>query len=321
MINTIKTKLLSFIRTKKINIFLLFLVLSFGILLLTKLSKSYTNTFTFNIAKTNIPEEQVVLNDSSQVLEITMKAYGFELLQYHLSKPTIKIDFSTDIDQTDSLYIWSKNKGFASLHKQFNKNIELVNIVPDSLWFSYDVYDVKNVPIELVSNISYSPGYNLTDKVVLEPDSIRVIGAKSLLDNIKTIKTDTITLSNVNQNITKRVVLKLEDFDKDLKFSNKETMLSAVVEKYTEGTLPIPVQVINVPIDINLKHFPKSVNVSYYTSLANFNDIHVADFKVVCDYSKLVEGQTSLIPELVKKPEFAKYCKLKQEFVEFIITE
>ena len=321
MINKIKSEILSFVKTKKINIFLLFLALAFGILLLTKLSKSYTNTFVFNINKTNIPEEEVIISDSSQVLEITLKTFGFDLLQYHFSKPEISIDFSKHIDKTDSAYIWTKNKAFSALHNQFNKKIELVNIVPDSLWFPYDVNAVKTVPIKLLSKINYSPGYNLTGNIALQPDSIKIIGAKAILDKIDRIETDTIILNNVKQNISKFTNLNLEGLDKDLKFSEKKVEFKAKVEKYTEGTLPITVQVINVPIDVKLKHFPKTVNVSYYVSLANFNTIEAKDFRVICDYSKLVKGQTYLVPELDKKPEFVKHFKIKQEYIEFIITE
>ena len=321
MINKIKSEIISFVKTKKINIFLLFLALAFGILLLTKLSKSYTNTFVFNIDKINIPEEEVIISDSNQVLEITIKTFGFDLLQYHFSKPKIRIDFSNHIDKTDSAYIWSKNKAFAALHKQFSKKIELVNIVPDSLWFPYDVNAVKSVPIKLLSKISYSPGYNLTDNIVLQPDSVKIIGAKAILAKIDKIETDTVILSNIKQDISKFTNLNFEGLDTDLKFSVNKVGFEAKVEKYTEGTLPITVQIINVPIDVKLKHFPKKVNVSYYTSLANFNTIEAKDFRVICDYSKLVKGQTYLVPEVDKKPEFVRHFKIKQEFIEFIITE
>ncbi|MFD2540687.1 CdaR family protein [Lacinutrix gracilariae] len=321
MINKIKSEILSFVKTKKINIFLLFLALAFIILLLTKLSKSYTNTFVFTINKIHVPEEEVILNDTSQVLEITLKTFGFNLLQYHFAKPEINIDFAKNIDKTDSAYVWNKNKAFANLHSQFSKNIELVNIVPDSLWFAYDVNAVKKVPVKLLSKISYSPGYNVTGAIKVEPDSVKIIGAKAILDTIDEIETDTVVLNNVKQNISKTANLKIQKFQKDLKFSVKKVGFKVQVEKYTEGTLPITVHIINVPIGVHLKYFPKKVNVSYYTSLANFNSIKPKDFKVVCDYSKLVKGQTRLVPELEKMPETAKYFKIKQEFVEFIITE
>ena len=76
-----------------------------------------------------------------------------------------------------------------------------------------------------------------------------------------------------------------------------------------------------IPNNITIKHFPKSVNVSYYTSLANFNLIYESQFKVICDYNKIVDGQSFLIPEIVEKPTTVKYAKIKEEHIDFIITE
>lgn len=321
MIKLIKSKIQSSIKTKKINVFLLFLALAFGILLLTKLSKSYTNTFVFDIDKINIPEEEVILNDDSQKLEITIKTFGFELLSYYLSKPKLQVDFSKQIDKTDSTYIWTKNKAFAALNNQFNKNIEILNIAPDSLWFKYDVNAVKMIPVELLSTITYSPGYNLSNELALTPDSIKVIGAESILDRINRIQSDTLKMDDVKQDVLKVVDLKLDSLTDVLKFSNKQITVSAKVEKHTEGTLSIPVDVINIPKGIKLRYFPKSVSVSYYVSLANFNTIEANDFKVACDFEKLKKGQTFLVPEMVKTPQTVKHTKINQEYIEFIITE
>jgi hypothetical protein len=321
MLKNVKSRIESLIKTRRINVFLLFLILAFGILLLTKLSKTYTNTFVFDLNKINIPDEEVVLSDTNQQLQITIKTNGFELLKYHLAKPDLTIDFSQKIDKTDKAYIWTKNKGFVTLSNQFNKNIELLNIVPDSLLFAYDVSGVKMVPIELLFDINYSPGYNLSDNMILKPDSIKVIGAEVLLEKLDKIQTDTLRLDNVKQDVVENIELQLPKAFNDLKFLQNRVQVSGKVEKHTEGTLKIPVEIINIPDNVNLKYFPKSVNVSYYTSLANFNTIDKNQFKVVCDYNKIVNEQPFLTPEIVAKPSSVKYAKIKDEQIEFIITE
>ncbi|MFD2823880.1 YbbR-like domain-containing protein [Lacinutrix iliipiscaria] len=321
MIKNIKSRIQSLIKTRKINVFLLFLALSFGILLLTKLSKNYTNTFIFELNKINIPEEEVVINNANHKLQITIKTYGFELLKYHFTKPKLNIDFSKQIVKTDSVYIWTKSKAFATLSNQFNKNIEILNIVPDSLEFAYDVSAVKMVPITLLSDFNYSPGYNLSDQIDLKPDSIKVIGAQALLDKLTVIKTDTLSLNDIKQDISEHVDLKIPKAFSDLKFAQKKIHVSAKIEKHTEGTLSIPIEIINVPNHLTLKYFPKAVNVSYYTSLANFNTISENQFKVICDYSKIEEGQSFLVPQIVEKPTKVKHARIKEEQIEFIITK
>ena len=73
MIKKLRTQILASIKSRKINIFLLFLLMSFLILIFSKLSKNYTNTLAFKIEKINVPEEKVILNNSDSILNVTLK--------------------------------------------------------------------------------------------------------------------------------------------------------------------------------------------------------------------------------------------------------
>ncbi|MDO7172833.1 YbbR-like domain-containing protein [Mariniflexile sp. AS56] len=319
MIQKIKSGILSSIKSKKINVFFLFLVLSFIILIFTKLSKTYTNTLVFNIEKVNVPQENVLFNDSV-ALSITLKTHGFKWLTYYFSKPKIRIDFKKDVYKKDSVFIWNKSKAYIE-NTQFDKQVELLNVSPDVLTFRYGVNMVKKIPVKLNSDIKYSPGFDVAKPYVLEPDSIVVVGPKKLVSKVDFVETETFTLEEVRKNISEIVKLKLPEKNKDLTFSNDNIILKGTVEKFTEGTLKIPVTIINVPENINLKYFPKEVNVSYYVSLSNFNSVSAKDFKVVCDYSHAVNNQSLLVPELDTFPKSTKNVKIKQQRIEFIIIE
>lgn len=320
MIKKIKSDLLKSIKNKKINVFILFLLSAFVILIFTKLSKQYTNTIIFNIDKINVPEANVILNDSSTVLALTLKTHGFKWLNYYFTKPKIQVDFSKDVYRKDSVYVWSKSKAYLN-NTQLDKQVELLNIAPDTLMFRYDINQIKKVPVKLNSYIKFASGYNVSGDYVLEPDSIQIIGPDIIVKTITHIETDSISMQNIRKDIMESIKLKLPKNQKDIKFSNSSIVLKAKVEKFTEGTLKIPVNVINVPKGTNLKYFPKEVNVSYYVSLSNFNSITSKDFSVVCDYEKTTDNQSVLIPELKKFPKTVKNTKINQQRIEFIITE
>ncbi|MBJ6369024.1 YbbR-like domain-containing protein [Snuella sp. CAU 1569] len=316
----VKSELLKSLESKKINVFVLFLLLSFMILIFTKLSKQYTNTITFSINKINVPKEIVIINDSSIVLNLTLKTHGFRWLNYYISKPEIEIDFASDIYKRDSVFIWSKSKAYLN-NTQFDKNVELLNMSPDTLKFKYDVNLVKKVPVKLNADVDFTPGYNIATEFKLEPDSVQIIGPNVLVSQIDFLETEPLSLTEVRTDISKNIKLKLPDNNKELKFSNTGVTLKGHVEKFTEGTLKIPVEITNVPDQIKLKYFPKSVNVTYYVSLSNFSEIKLKDFKVICDYNKIKDNQTFLIPELNKVPKLVKSAKINQQHIEFIITE
>ena len=319
MLRKLESDILASIKNKRVNVFFLFLLLAFVILIFTKLSKEYSNTIPFGIKKVNVSQEDVILNDS-MVLNITLKTTGFKWLKYYFSKPTITIDFKNDVVKKDSVFIWKKSRVYLE-STQFSNQVQLLSVEPEVLTFRYGINMVKKVPVKLHTNIQFSPGFNISSKYVLKPDSIVVVGPKSLVTQIKSVQTQPLVLKDVKKNISTSVKLKLPKKNKDLTFSNHEVQVKAIVEKFTEGTLKIPVQIINVPNGISLKYFPKDVNVSYAVSLSNFNKITAKDFKVICDYSKVINNQTLLVPELERFPSMVKYAKVNQQRIEFIILK
>lgn len=321
MFKKLNDKLIKSVKSKRINIFLLFLVMSFGILILTKLSKTYTNTIVFHIEKKNIPETEVIIHDSLPTLNITLKTQGFNYLKYYFKKPKIELDFSNKINRTDSIYVWNNQTAFSDIISQFDSDIEVLNINPDTLWFRYDENDIKKVPIKLNSYINFKLGFDVLKDFNLEPDSIKVIGPKSVLSNIDIVETSLLEINEVTSDFSKQVQIKVPSNSDNVTFSPSKVMVSAKVEKFTEGKLKIPVEVVNVPESLQIKFFPKTVTLSYYTSLSNFNSIGIEDFNVVCDFKTINSNQNYLEPKLIKKPSGVKNIKLNLNQIEFIITE
>lgn len=319
MIRKIKLDLLTAFKNKKINVFFLFLILSFIILIFTKLSKTYTNTIAFDIEKINVPQEIVILNDSV-TLNITIKTHGFRWLTYYFNKPKIKIDFEKEVIKKDSIFLW--NKSIALLENtQFDNQVALLNVSPEVLTFRFGLNMVKKIPVKLHSDINYALGFDVSNPYVIKPDSIVVVGPQAFVSKMRFVETEKVILNDVKANIKENVKLKLPKNNKDVTFSHNNIILNAVVEKFTEGILKIPVQIINIPENINLKYFPKEVNVSYYISLNNFKSISTKDFRVICDYSKVINNQSLLVPELMDFPRLAKNIKINQQRIEFIIIE
>lgn len=315
----LKVNIIASFKKKKINVFILFLLSAFIILLFTKLSKDYTNTIAFEIEKVNVPQENVILNDSVS-LNITLKTHGFKWLNYYVTKPKIKIDFSKDVYKTENTFVYNKSKSYLK-NTQFDKQVELLSISPDPITFRYGVNMVKKVPVRVNADINFFPGFDRSTRLISEPDSITIVGPNLLVSKINFLETEATVLKDVRTNIAETVSIKLPKNTSDLKFSQNQIKLNAKVEKFTEGTLNIPVTVIGVPKNVKLKYFPKTVNVSYYVSLSEFNQIKTNSFKVVCDYRKTNVNQSFLVPELKKYPDFVKHVKLRQQRIEFIVTK
>lgn len=301
--------------------FFLFLLMSLIILIFSKLSKEYTNTVAFSIKKVNVPQEYVILKDSNATLNITLKTIGFNWLKYYISNPEITIDFKKDVKKRKGYFVWNKANIYLHSDAYFGSQVTLVNVSPDELYFKYDTNLVKKVPVIGNVEINFMPGYDMTNVFKVEPDSINVIGPKDLVSKIEHVETDSIILNNVNSDIFKSVKLKSPNKNEDILYSKDQVNIKGSVEQFTEGTLKVPISIINVPDGLKVKYFPKNINVIYYTSLKNFNDITVKDFKVICDFNHISNNQSFLLPELIKITDKVKTAKINQQHIEFILEE
>jgi len=316
----LKSKLQSAIKTGKIRVFLLFFAIAFGILMLTKLSKDYTRTLRFNIETVNLPEEKAIISDSLHKIDVTLKTYGFKLLKYYMSQPSLTLDLNS-IQSKKEAYIWTSDDHYQAIRAQFAANVEVLNINPDSIIFNYDTQFVKSVPIKLNDSIVFAPGFNITEHYILSPDSVRVIGPKQFVQKITSVSTEKIALSNVNKEFNKTISLIKPDTIKDIKFSVNKITVQGKVDKFTEGSLQVPITLINVPRNSKINYFPKDVTVVYNTALSNYKTISTADFKVVCDFNESGINRSHLTPKIVEQPSTVKSVRINQKKVEFILIQ
>jgi len=284
------------------------------------MSKDYTKTVTFDIKTINLPEEQVIIKDSTHKMDILITTYGFKLMRYYLSNPKIAIDLEKT-QNSDKSYLWTSLNNGADIKAQFVGNVIVEGIQPDTLIFNYDVNYVKKVPIVLLSKINFAPGYNLKEDFVLQPDSVRLIGPRVIVDEIKEIKTDTLILANVKIDIEQTLDLKLPEQIETIAMSSKRVTIVGDVDKFTEGTVQVPVAIKNLPNNISVNYFPKKVSVVFNTALSNYSAVEVGDFLVECDFNDLSSQSSFLVPKLIKKPDIVRFVKINQTKIEIIISQ
>ena len=247
MLSNLKVKLYKSVKSKKLNVFAFFLVLSFLFLMLSKLSKTYIETITYHVKYENVPEQISIMSDVDSIVKVKVKTYGFKLLPHNFYRHTITVDFKKEIRKNGQTYIWDTKNGITKINAQLGSKIEILSVQPESLSFPFEIMAVKTVPIKLNAEISYATGYDAIDGIVIKPDSVNVIGPKKNVEKIFQIKTNKLTLKTVNSSINKEVDLVLDKFIKDVKLSRSKIQVLANVQKFTEGIYEVPVTMINLP--------------------------------------------------------------------------
>ena len=72
MTNKTKNIKLKSAKEKRLNVFVLFLVLSFIISLLVKLSNTYTQTLSFQLVPTQLKSNELIVSEEPQTINVTI---------------------------------------------------------------------------------------------------------------------------------------------------------------------------------------------------------------------------------------------------------
>ncbi|WP_040279983.1 CdaR family protein [Psychroserpens damuponensis] len=320
MLNSLQRKIGQSIKSKKLNVFGLFFLLAFLILVITKLSDTYVETIPFSVYYKNLPENNIVTLDSMPKVDVTVSTHGFKLLSYYFQHKNYPLDFDNHMYIKDNNYVWLADKGIYDLKQFVGKNVDVISVKPDTLILPFGILSVKKVPINLKSKINFALGYDTLNGLKITPDSVNIIGAKKVIDTINYVDTKPLNLNDVKANIETKLSLDFSRSSERLKLSKSDITITAQVEKFTEGTFDIPITLLNLPNTIEMNYFPKHIKVAYYVSLEEYNVVKPSDFIIECDYNDILKsGHSFFKPKLVVNSAQIKSARMKQHKVEYII--
>ena len=308
------------IRAKRLNVFVLFLLLAFFISLLSKLTSPSTHTLQFELQPTKLPPRVLLVEDRLPIIDVTITTNGFSLLKFAFKNLKLNIDFST-LQKNDTVYYWDQSAHRAEIAQYFNSNTVIENIRPAVLSFSYATQFAKKVPVKINLQPEFVVGYDLKSPLRAQPDSITIIGPEQYLKAIDAVATEVLIQSAVKTNIDKVLALDISDLPSYLKFSTSQVQVMGTVDKFTEGTVSVPVQLVNLTEHLVVSIFPKEIPVVYYTSLSTYGAITPKDFRIECDFNTLDRSSNVMIPKLVTYPNAAKTAALQINSLEYVITQ
>ena len=105
-----------------------------------------------------------------------------------------------------------------------------------------------------------------------------------------------------------------------VKTETEEITVMIPVEKFTEGSLEVPVHSINVQPGFVLKTFPDKVKVRYRVSLSKYNEVRPEMFDAVVDATGLPNEHTQQLKvKLETVPYFIRSVSVEPDKTDYIL--
>jgi YbbR domain-containing protein len=307
-------------KNAKANRFLLFLFLATVFWVLTKFSREFTATMTAKINYENIPETAALASDNPRNITFDLTANGFEILFYKFKKPTLTISVGKYYTKENGGFKISKNELLRLVSSNFNRNLSVKNLSEEGLTVHLDPIVLKKVRVKAKTSFTFKDGYKPIDSIEIVPDSILISGPSGTLKNINTVETLPISLEGIENNISETVKIKAPN-KAIVTMKPKKVELILKVAEFSQGQFTFPVEVVNLPPDLEIKMVPQAVTVTFDASVKDFPSITKENFRVVCDYSKSNKGENFMLPFLEKSPKNIYNVVFEPKKIDFFILK
>jgi hypothetical protein len=295
------------------------------------LNDVYITTVKYPVKYTNLPLNKNFTGNPPATINVKLKGNGYVLLSNIINPPVLNLnlnDFALYSQSKDSMKVYMISRyaleWFSTEISRENKTpMEIISIEPDTISFDFTRTYAKKIPVKLRfkdENALFARQHMINGKILIEPDSITVIGPGTFIDTVEYAITKPIRISELKDTATKKVEIFQNN---NIRYSATKAKITIPVDRFTESTKDIPISVKNSPDSIKVKVFPRTARITYKVTLSKYNLVSDTDFNPFVDYNDIQEQLLNKTPrlkvELDSTREYIYSVSIYPDNVEFLI--
>ncbi len=304
--------------SKKVFTFIICLGIASLLWLVHALNLNYKYVLHIPVKFINLPTNKLIVGDLPEKLDVEIKTSGLKLLLIVFSKTNseLSIDFNT-LKTNAKSQAYSISNGSFNLQKSINFDVDVLKIRPDTLFFTTANSNARLIPVKFNLKTEMKQGYAITSKPIVNPAYISVSGDSTLIAKIDTVYTFQTTLKDVCKNFNASVLLK--NTNANVHYNVKEVQVNFSVDRLTEASVKLPIELINNNSIQTIKLLPSFVTVKYLVSMKDYDLINVNSFKATVSFNEIIDKQKTLQVELIRKPSEVKILEIKPSSISYLI--
>ncbi len=306
---------------KRIVVFSVCLLIAASLWFLNVMGKDYTTVLSYSVKYVNPPKNLFLANTPPSKLELNVQAHGFTLLRHKLafSFSPIVLDLSAisqSLESDNNEYRVPSENLIRRIETQVSKEITINGVSPQTFSLVFDSLNTKIVPVSPLVELNFKPQFNLKGIVESKPDSVKITGPAAVLDTLTILHTEEVTFEGLDKSIEQFVNVVHPG---NTEISPEKVEVIVPVEKFTEKKISLPVQLINLPEDVNLKLFPPNIAVTVMVGLSEYEKVSTRDFTATVDFTQALSGENYLEVSVETNKDYIQLMKVVPNSIEYLI--
>ncbi len=269
-----------------------------------------SSTYTKDISiKLVTPDSLILTNSKIYDATITLSGKGADLVKIGSLDESKPLEVLVDYN----ISVLTSNEIKSCLSKKIsNSKVKIVEIDFTPTHLSLDKKISKTVPIKSNINVSFSKLHNLKKEIEIIPNTVKITGPKSYVEEVNEWHTIKKTYDNISKSIEDDVDL-IEPQKPFIKLNHSKTKIDIEVEEVSEKKLMIPIKTLDKKI-INSRIVPQKVEITFLVGLSKFENINEDSFSAVIDIDTTQKNNYPVT--ILKKPKYIKIQNIKPRYVQ-----
>ncbi len=274
------------------------------------LNKDYNAKVSFPLEYSFARDSVVVMQPLTDKVKVDVAGGGWTLFRktFWLNATPIIIK----LDNPTAVKYYTRSSLRPLISDQLD-GLELNYVITDTLFINIEEKVVKKLKVQVDSfGLSLKENYRLVSPIVSNPDTIEVIGPKSIMSRMNLYVWVDMTKNNIDENYDDNVRFLLPD-DKLVATNPKEINLKFDVEKFSSVEMPINIELINFPKDSSVYPVDSLIIINSTVMSKLASSISANDFNITLDYTFLNKKDSTISPLLIFAPDNVIDIELKQK--------
>ncbi len=300
---------------KKIPLLIISIAFSVIIWGTISLSEEYYANVNVPLRVVGFPNGFSIGSEIPENITIKLRGIGWKLFAVNIGKD---VTYNISVNG-DSGFIQIKLMDHLTDNRWMLSELDIIDIVPNSLSFSIERRVKKKLPIVADLSLDFKVGYGLAKQVVLEPDSIVIDGPQSVVNSLTEIKTKEIKLSSLDKLIIKNIgFIYLPGTSYGTKFVTVSLDVQRIVDKQFDD---IDVEVLDVPPDRDVILLPNKISCNVRGGIEILGKLEKDQFRAFVFYRDVVLDTLGNVIPHIEHPVNTTLKYIKPERLRYIIKK
>lgn len=300
-------------------VFLTFLAVSIVFWFMQTIKETTEVSISYQLRIEELPQHVIYTSEMPKEVIVTYTSKGWNAFYYKFMKNEpheLVMNFKDVNNKAGKIIIDASNLKRAVLKKK-PQGMVFKATSPNKIEAYYSNGQHKRVPVVFNGHITTTVGRYHCGTMLL-PDSVDVYAPSHLYAGITSIKTENVTLKELEDTLEIKLALLVP---KGAKAIPDSVDASVCVDIFTDKTLQVPIYCENVPKNKIMRTFPSRADVTFLVSATLYDEITENDFLLVVDYKEAQADAKRCKLYVRQQPKNIRHLRISLENVEYIIEQ